>query len=121
MWGKNASPLKIRRFNSCFFEYQKGVDPLEINDFEGIKVYLSRDSRQTIAQTYVEYLPPQVYLSRDSRQNIARANQTWIIEIVYLSRDSRQTIARNHCATTPKRVYLSRDSRQTIAPDQRAV
>ena len=46
MWGKNASPLKIRRFNSCFFEYQKGVDPLEINDFE---VYLSRDSRQTIA------------------------------------------------------------------------
>ena len=49
MWGKNASPLKIRRFNSCFFEYQKGVDPLEINDFEGIKVYLSRDSRQTIA------------------------------------------------------------------------
>src|SRR5579875_2748591 len=99
MWGKNASPLKIRRFNSCFFEYQKGVDPLEINDFEGIKVYLSRDSRQTIA----------------------RANQTWIIEIVYLSRDSRQTIARNHCATTPKRVYLSRDSRQTIAPDQRAV
>ena|GEM_PF-6248621 len=37
MWGKNASPLKIRRFNSCFFEYQKGVDPLEINDFEGIE------------------------------------------------------------------------------------
>ncbi len=72
MWGKNASPLKIRRFNSCFFEYQKGVDPLEINDFEGIKVYLSRDSRQTIACWWMMHHWGRVYLSRDSRQTIAR-------------------------------------------------
>src|SRR5579875_1800284 len=99
MWGKNASPLKIRRFNSCFFEYQKGVDPLEINDFEGIKVYLSRDSRQTIAGQLPFQQLSQVYLSRDSRQTIAQRDE----------QEQQRT------------VYLSRDSRQTIAPDQRAV
>src|SRR5579884_662691 len=93
MWGKNASPLKIRRFNSCFFEYQKGVDPLEINDFEGIKVYLSRDSRQTIAPLRWVHIKGVVYLSRDSRQTIANAEGFDVSNSVYLSRDSRQTIA----------------------------
>src|SRR5579875_2412291 len=93
MWGKNASPLKIRRFNSCFFEYQKGVDPLEINDFEGIKVYLSRDSRQTIAPLLAAGQFDAVYLSRDSRQTIARGVNRLAAQVVYLSRDSRQTIA----------------------------
>jgi len=34
-----------------------------------------------------------VYLSRDSRQTIARQVDGWIRIEVYLSRDSRQTIA----------------------------
>src|SRR5579875_1675861 len=99
MWGKNASPLKIRRFNSSFFEYQKGVDPLEINNFEGIEVYLSRDSRQTIAKGQKPSQEIKVYLSRDSRQTIAQHHLHQSIVLVYLSRDSRQTIAGVHSRT----------------------
>src|SRR5579875_3901841 len=79
-------------------------------------VYLSRDSRQTIAAPTAPYCVTEVYLSRDSRQTIARFGGDQRGDKVYLSRDSRQTIAEYDPFIQKALVYLSRDSRQTIAP-----
>ena len=56
-------------------------------------VYLSSDSRQTIAAPHAEHQIRQVYLSSDSRQTIAALISGSMRAIVYLSSDSRQTIA----------------------------
>src|SRR5579884_3262915 len=78
-------------------------------------VYLSRDSRQTIAIWRGWVGNSSVYLSRDSRQTIASGGLRAYIDGVYLSRDSRQTIAIKEQLEKWQQVYLSRDSRQTIA------
>ncbi len=61
-----------------------------------IQVYLSRDSRQTIATAWNCSPQTRVYLSRDSRQTIAVWERRVSSLEVYLSRDSRQTIAGGH-------------------------
>src|SRR5579875_480407 len=81
----------------------------------GRSVYLSRDSRQTIAKPRSNAETAIVYLSRDSRQTIAAPTAPYCVTEVYLSRDSRQTIAQDCWQTSDSQVYLSRDSRQTIA------
>ena len=57
-----------------------------------------------------------VYLSGDSRQTIATMPEIPMHRGVYLSGDSRQTIAYGALCYADWPVYLSGDSRQTIAP-----
>lgn len=50
MSAKNENGLKTRRINSCFFEAGKWMIPSETYNFRGDQVYLSGDSRQTLAE-----------------------------------------------------------------------
>src|SRR5208337_3193642 len=79
------------------------------------QVYLSGDSRQTIAFRRRVCARPWVYLSGDSRQTIASPQSRSPESRVYLSGDSRQTIAMRSMRSWAAGVYLSGDSRQTIA------